>query len=183
MSTSHDPTPTSESPSVTRRPLRLRMADHPGRNHLDGGWWPQSRDLAVEVADLVDHFPAEFGRITRVVYSPPDWTPAPRRIPVRRGYVKAGSFPDDDTHLIQLRMSDRSLLRVLVVPPTYSDAQGSEALLAAATWDNAHTASVLLEAVLDSPEFNPNDQWNDDGGNWWGEHPTTGPSFRAKVQL
>ena len=48
------------------------MGDHPGRDHLDGGWWPQSRDLAVELADLVDHFPQAHGRIQRAVYSPPE---------------------------------------------------------------------------------------------------------------
>lgn len=164
----------------SRSPLRLCMADHPRQNHLDGGWWPQSRDLTVELADLVDHFPPEFGQIARVVYSPPDWKHAPRRIPVRRGYIKAGSFPHDDAHVVLLRMSDRDVLRLLVVPPGYTDSQGAEALLAAATRGNAHTASALLDAVHDNHDVDPGDQWNDDGGNWWGEH-ATGPSFRSKA--
>jgi hypothetical protein len=36
----------------------------------------RSRDLAVELADLVDHFPPQFGRIVRALFSPPvpeDW--------------------------------------------------------------------------------------------------------------
>jgi hypothetical protein len=117
------------------------MAKHPGRDHLDGGWWPQSRDLAVELADLADNFPAELGRIVRAVYSPPDWDPAPRRIPVRDGYVKVGSFPRDDTHLIHVKTSNRKVLRVLVVPPGSTDDQGREALLAAATSGNSHPAA------------------------------------------
>jgi hypothetical protein len=126
-------TSNTSAPSTTRTPLRLRMSDTAAPGRLDGGWWPQSRDLAVELADLVDHFPPERGRIIRAVFSPPDWDGGPRRVPVAGGYVKAGSFPRDDTHLILLRTSGRDMLRVLVVPPGMPSAQGEEALLAAAT--------------------------------------------------
>ncbi|MDN5854765.1 MAG: DUF5994 family protein [Actinomycetia bacterium] len=163
-----------------REPLRLRMTDHPGGNQLDGGWWPQSRDLTVELPDLADHFPAKFGQIVRVLYSPPDWTPPiPRRVPVGRSYVKADSYPRDGAHLMQLDLSNGRVVRVLVVPPHYSDGEGGEALLAATTHGYPHTASALLETVRDSPDADPADQWNDDGGNWWGAH-RIGPSFRTR---
>lgn len=163
MSTSN--VPIVVSAAVARRePLRLRMAESPGRDRLDGGWWPQSRDLAVELADLVDHFPADLGRIVRAGYSPPDWDPAPRRVPVAGGYVKVGSFPRDDTHLINLTISNRTVLRVLVVPPGFSTAQGGEAMLAVATRGNAHTAADLLDTVTDSPDVEPFSLWDDDGG-------------------
>ena len=157
---------TSNGPIVThaRVPLRLRMAQHPGRDHLDGGWWPQSRDLAVELADLVEHFPPELGQIVRAVYSPPDWDPAPRRISTTSGYVKVGSFPRDDPHLVHLTTSDRDVLKVLVIPEGLSKDQGEEALLAAATWGNAETAASLLATVTEFPDVDPWDHWNDDGG-------------------
>lgn len=148
---------TSKSP--TRTPLRIRMADHPGRNELDGGWWPQSRDLAVELADLVDHFPPERGRIVRALYSPPDWEPAPRRVATAHGRLKVGYFPHDDTHLILLSTSDRTVLRVLVVPQEVTDAQGEEALLAAATHGNAHTATSLLFTATQFHDVDPADLW------------------------
>ena len=72
MTTSTDPIPAAEDRSA-RVPLRLRMVEHVGRDQLDGGWWPQSRDLAVELADLVEHLPPQYGRVVRAVYSPPDW--------------------------------------------------------------------------------------------------------------
>lgn len=144
-----------------RRPLRLRMADRPGTSTLDGGWWPQSRDLAVELADLVAHFPAEQGRIVRAVVSPPDWDPAPRRIPLARGYMKVGSFPRDDTHLIHLNTADRTVLHVLVVPPGLTGAQGEEAMLAAATSGNAQSAGEVLREVADAPAHDPADRWSD----------------------
>lgn len=159
---------TSNSPVLPRTervPLRLRLAEPDQRNSVDGGWWPQSRDLAVELADLVDHFPGDGARVARALFSPPDWDPAPRRVPVARGYVKVGSFPEDDTHLMTLAMSDRSRLQILVIPSSFTRAQGDEALLAASTHRNAHTAGEVLAEVTDQPSVDPLDHWNDDGGH------------------
>lgn len=159
--------PVLDTPRV---PLRLRMSPQPGRDRLDGGWWPQSRDLAVELADLVDHFPPASGRIVRALYSPPDWDAfLDRRVAIRGGTVKAGSFPHDDTHVIQLKTSDRTTLHVLVVPPGLSQDQGEEALLAAATRGNAHEAASLLDTVTDAPDTDPDGHWLTDGG-------TSGPA-------
>ena len=153
------------------------MVEGPGRQRLDGGWWPHSRDLAVELADLVDHFPADRGRIVRAVFSPPDWDARPHRISVSRGTMKVGSFPRDDTHEIQLLLSDRSVLRILVAPPGLSEAQGTEALFAAARPGNQHTATSVLETVTEHPDSDPSDHWNDDGGAWWtsGVAPSSRP--------
>jgi hypothetical protein len=180
MSTPNDSIRVSNLLVPRRGSLRLRMAaERAGSNHLDGGWWPRSRDLAVELADLIDHFPPQFGRIVRALFSPPDWEePAPRRIPIAGGHVKVGSFPRDDTHLIQLNTSDGSVLHVLVVPPDFSDDQGDEALLAAATPGNAHPAEVLLDTVTEHPDVDPADHWGDVGGSWWEPHPVA-PSFRT----
>jgi Family of unknown function (DUF5994) len=171
-------TPNRPTNSPDRVPLRLRLAEHPGRDQLDGGWWPQSRDLVVEFADLVDHFPPRFGRVIRGLYSPPDWEPAPRRVPVSGRYVKVGSFPRDDTHLITLTTSYGNVLQVLVVPPGLSADQGAEALLASATPGNASTAVALLDTVTELPDVDRADQWSDGGGSWWDPHPTA-PSVRT----
>ena len=111
MSTSNDPILGSTIRASSRAPLRLRIAEHSCRNRLDGGRCPQSRDLAVELADLVDHFPAQYGRIVHALVFRPDWKVAPRRIPFTGGCVKVGFFPRDDTHLIDLKASERTVLR------------------------------------------------------------------------
>jgi hypothetical protein len=163
-------------PTSGRGPLRVRLAEHPGRDHLDGGWWPQSSDLAVELPDLVSHFPARLGRIVRVLISQPDWSAAPRRIPVAGGYVKVGSLPHDHVHLVHLTNSDRTVLRVLVVPPDFT--RGDDALLAAATPGNAHSTADLLDEVNEYPDNQPLDHWADHGEPWWGPH-SVAPSFRT----
>lgn len=169
--------PTAPTPH-SRGSLRLRMAEPTDTNRLAGGWWPRSRDLATELADLVEHFPVEHGRVIRALYSPPDWDGAPRRVPLRTGYLKVGYFPADDTHTVDLTMSDRRVLRVLVVPPDYSASQGAEALLAASTTGNEHSGPDVLAVVTEHPDVDPADHWSDDGGSWWGDTERS-PSYRA----
>ncbi|WP_148616008.1 DUF5994 family protein [Nocardioides rubriscoriae] len=153
------PTPLQDPSTGTRVPLRLALAEHPGQDTLDGAWWPQSRDLDLELADLVDHFPPAAGRVVRALFSPPDWDSSPRRVPIDGGHLKVGWFPHDDTHVIVLRTSDHAVLRLLVVPPEVSDDDGHEAMLAASTTGNKHSAGSLLRTVTDSPPVDPAGFW------------------------
>ena len=150
MTTSNkSPIPTSSQGSdpvlADRLPLRMQMAPD-GTGTLAGAWWPQTRDLEVELADLVDHFPPDLGRVDRAVFSPPDWDPAPRRIPVARGFLKVGSFPRDDTHVIELRLSGGQTLTVLVVPSTMSTEQAEDVMRVATTANNQLDARTILGA-------------------------------------
>ena len=145
---------------------------------MDGAWWPQSRDPAVEVADLVDHFPLQSGRIVSVLISPPDWDPAPGQVRVAEGSVELGPVHREDTHLVLLTLSDRTVLRVLVVPPGFTDDQGAEALMAGATVGNAHSAAALLEEVTDAPSVDVRDRWTDHGDTYWAQSDGP-PSFRT----
>lgn len=159
-----------------RQPLRLQLSGSPGRATLDGAWWPQSRDLEVELAELVDRFPAVIGRVHRALYSRPDWDTQPRSVRVARGRVKTGSFPGDDTHMLVLSMSTRTQLRLLVVP--YDQPMGEQAMLLAADPSNRSSASEILAAyALDEEVGEAQDYWTDDGGSWW-RHEDGPPSFR-----
>jgi hypothetical protein len=171
MTTSNNPSPRS-----TRQPLRLRLVETPGKQPLDGGWWPQSRDLTVELADLVDHFPAASGRIVRVLFSAPDWDDAPKRVPTGRGYVKTGFDTDDDTHVVVLSTSDRQELCLLVVPPEFSRSKGEQALAAAVTPRYASSPTALLDAIRESPDTEDDDAQSQEGEAWWGSD--TAPSYR-----
>jgi hypothetical protein len=169
---------TSNVPTLPPRiPLRLRIADPPGRSSLAGGWWPQSRDLAVELPDLVDNFPSERGQVLRVAFSSPDWDTAPLLVPVASGHVEVASFPSDDKHVVELTMADLSLVRLMVVPPRMSAYRGEEAMLAAATPHGTHSAASILATVTEADEVDPFDHWHDEGGSWWGPDQVA-PSFR-----
>lgn len=134
--------PTSAAPPTTaptgdRPPLRLEL--HAGaKGSTDGTWWPRSRDLPTEAADLLDHFPESAGRINRLLFSRPDWDNATEdghslhRVIARRGPVKIGSFPSDDTHLMILSMASGQRLRLDVVPSDVDEAEGDRRMRAAA---------------------------------------------------
>ncbi len=104
---------TTSNPSAPSMPLRLEFAPAAAKGRLSGSWWPRSRDLEHELADLVDHFPAEVGYVSRAIFSRPDWDTVPRKVTVGRGPMKTGSFPRDDTHLMLLTLATR---RQLVAP-------------------------------------------------------------------
>ncbi len=171
MLTSHDSSPDA------RTPLRLALAPVGERQVLDGAWWPQSRHLPTELADLVDHFPPERARIERVELSPPDWDDAPERIPVTGRTVEAGSLPDDPTHVLLVSTRDGATLTLLVVPAGFTRAQGEEAMLAASTPGNQHPAGELLVEVTENASPAGHDEWSDGGDTWW-EDESTAPSYR-----
>lgn len=130
--------------------LRLELSPVRGRGPLDGAWWPRSRDLDVELADLVDHFPEEVGRVSRAIFSPPDWLTSPRRVRVARGEMKTGSFPRDDTHVVLLKLASGAELKVLVVPPDTSADTARSLMATAATPGNVRPATELLAATSEA---------------------------------
>jgi uncharacterized protein DUF5994 len=102
----------------------MQLLDFPASGHIGGVWWPQSRDLQVEAADLVDHFPEQVGHIDRLLFSRPDWDNpvingrGVRRIQARRGPVRVGSFPSDDTHLMILLLASGRRVSLKVIAST-----------------------------------------------------------------
>jgi hypothetical protein len=136
---------------------------------VDGSWWPQSRDLAVELADLVDNFPKQLGEVHRVVFSRPDWDTAPHRVRVARGLVKVGSYPRDDFHQVWLSMSTGQLIRLSVRAPEHGPASSP-------LTDAGHepTLDSEPESGLEAEE----EHWTDEGGSWWAPHRGP-PSHRS----
>lgn len=163
--------PQTVSHPESGRPLRLRLGVVPGQDRLDGAWWPYSRDLESEMSELVQKFPATGARISRAVFSRPDWDTTPRKVTTARRVVKVGSFPSDDTHVLIVQLSDGRRLTLLVVPPGFTPGQGEEALLAGSTAGNRHTAAELLLEVTDQHDADPADVWQPTDG---GIRPTSG---------
>jgi hypothetical protein len=150
---------TSESSPESHGPLRLRLGANGSRDRLDGAWWPYSRDLEAELSELVQQFPPTQPRISRAVFSRPDWDTAPRKVTAGPRVIKVGSFPSDDTHVLIVQLSDGTRLTLLVVPPEFTSGQGEEAMLAGSTTGNRHTAVDLLREVTDQHDADPADRW------------------------
>ena len=165
------PTVSIPSPTTTERvPLRLRLDNSFQSGPLDGVWWPQSRDLQREAADLVDHFPGLVGRIARLLFSRPDWDAVPgapsiRRIQAARGAVKVGSFPSDDTHVMIVKMSSGQQLRLLVVPSDTEPTLASKIMQQAADDRNTDSPSTLLGLSGPDQSGIGHAAWNDHAGS------------------
>jgi hypothetical protein len=112
----------------------------------------------VEAADLVDHFPDRVGHIERLLFSRPDWDSpvidgrGVRRIQARRGPVKVGSFPSDDTHLMILLLASGRRVSLRVIASATDLAEGDRQLRATGDADSsgatdgaAPTASMAEE--------------------------------------
>jgi hypothetical protein len=177
MTSTQSPEPLTVSSSAgSGEGPRLRLSGSPGGAVLDGAWWPRSRDIEAELADLVDHFPATAGRVYRVVYSRPDWDTQPRSVPVARGRLKTGSFPRDDTHVMVLRMSTGADLRLLVVPSDHP--HGDQAVTVGADPANRWSPAHILAAGEFDEAGEPDDHWTDEGGAWWSRPDAGPPSYR-----
>lgn len=177
------PTPTTSAPApgaAGRGPLRLRLMTAPGSGHLDGGWWPRTRDLPTELADLAGHFPARRGRVTGIHYSTRHWDGAVGGVRVHDAVVLLGSSGGYDGDHVDVRTTDGTTLRLLVVPPDFSDADGEDALLASTTPGNSHSGRDLLETITDEVDVDPSDRWADSGTSWWGDDAAA-PSFRPRL--
>ena len=160
--------------AADRVPLRLQLDQPTGGGALDGSWWPQSRDLSLELADLVDNFPSALGEVHRVVISRLTWDTAPHRVRVARGLVKVGSYPREDNHQLWLWMSTRSMFRLSVTAPEGSSRSRTPTRLATSGRPLAATDIDVDEAEA---EAEAQSYWNDDGGSRWDPHPVA-PSER-----
>ena len=176
------PQPRTPSTQAKQRvALRLHLSDPTERSAVDGSWWPQSRDLALELADLVDHFPRQLGEVHRVVFSRPDWDTAPHRVRVARGLVKVGSYPRDDSHQVWLTMSTGQLIRLCVQAPEHGPAPTPTppAPEPQPRTDAGHEPRLEsgLESGLESELEAEEEHWTDEGGSWWAHHRGP-PSYR-----
>jgi hypothetical protein len=107
----------------THDKARLAFAPSADRRTFDGAWWPRSRALSLELVQLFAAWPAEGGYISRVIFCPRDWDDVPGTVPIpnRRGRVKTGLLPIDDTHRLVLMMLDGQRRTLAVIPPSAAE--------------------------------------------------------------
>lgn len=166
MTTSSSPSPPRTAPRVA---LRIRLNNGFSNGELSGAWWPQSRDAEVEITDLADHFPGLIGRISRLLYSRPDWD-RPRgraslhRVQTAAGSVKVGSFSSDDTHLMVVVMASGERFRLVVVPSDLSPTAAGRVMERAADERCRRSPAELLG--ISSPDQSEigADIWDGDAG-------------------
>lgn len=122
--------------------------DHP--TTLDGGWWPRSTNLAIELPPLVAAFGCRGIRITRVSYHPQLWDPALRKIRADDRIIRLGWFRNVDAHLVSLTGRNGERVELLVVPPATDPATAARAMALAITRRNRSSPTVVLAIAAGS---------------------------------
>jgi len=160
------PASAGKSPSGGRG-LRIALDKGLQSRPLNGAWWPRSRDLAIELAQLAEGFPKRWGVIERVLFSRPDWADTAgdlTEMETPRGALAVSSFPSDDTHVVILTLDSGERMRLLVLPfDTPPDI--AESVMGRASDDgNLETANALLGIAGHDQGAVWEDVWNDEPG-------------------
>jgi hypothetical protein len=146
------PAPLSAQSGSAARPqgaptaLRLRLRTKGvTEGFVDGGWWPQSRDLSREVPALVEALRAAGHDVFRISYSLTFWDAAPRKLTVGSTSVRLGGFRTQDPALITLvDTSGWKRLDIVVVPPEADPAFAEQALVMAGLDGDVHHAGEVI---------------------------------------
>ncbi|WIV57838.1 DUF5994 family protein [Amycolatopsis nalaikhensis] len=145
----------------------------PTTGHVDGAWWPRSRDLSTELPALLAVLAIRLGRVGRVSYNLTTWNPADRRLNIDGHRVRLGGFHAQHPHAIDVIGPTGTRLTLLVLPPETDPATAHHILMTAAGRDNVDSIDELLAptavtapvpADRDLPDDPAVQRWEVDGG-------------------
>ncbi len=130
---------------MPNQPKSLRLNIKPlgaSYSRYHGGWWPRSRNLAVELPVVLHVLAARLGVIRRVGYNPGTWGWMSRLMTVDGYVVRLAGFPSLDAYSLRITSTSPDVFCLLVVPPDADEFAG-DAALTAATVQNGLSRDVL----------------------------------------
>ena len=122
--------------------LRLKPA-HRSAGVVQGGWWPLTNQLYIEVGLLLAALSSRSGTIERVVYDESSWASAALRMEFR-GHSVILAPTDATPNTLTVSGNKFGTLVLLVVPPDTDPTAAHAAVMAAADPDDVSTAEELL---------------------------------------
>ena len=123
-----------------------------GRSPFDGAWFPRSRDLAVEVPELIAELDRRGVRVERFTYAMDAWQPAPRKLVVDGRVVRTGGFRSMDPGVVCLSWAGGNrLANLLVVPPETDVITGVRALRLCPRRGLPRSPQMVLAAARSQP--------------------------------
>ena len=136
--------PGLSAPTLSPDGVRLRLRANLGSGFVDGGWWPQSRDLSTELPPLLIAIWSAGHQVYRVTYDLASWDRPPRRMTVTGHPVKIDGYRSDTATLSLVDLSGWKRIDLVVIPPS-TDAQVAHRALALAGLDgDLHRAQEIL---------------------------------------
>ena len=132
--------------------VSLRDGAGDGNSAFDGAWFPRSRDLAVELPELIAELDRRGVRIERFTYALDAWAPVDRKIVVGGRTVRTGGFRSMD-HGVVCLIWDGGARRadMLVVPPETDVLTGARALRLCTRRGLPRSPQMVLAAARSTP--------------------------------
>ncbi len=132
--------------------VRLRRDGTTAETAFDGAWWPRSRDLAVELPELVAALDLLGVRVERFTHPLQPWASVPpRKVVVNGRMIRTGAFATMDPQLVSLSADGGRRIDLLVVPPEADALTGVRALRMSGQRDEASTPQRVLAAAGSYP--------------------------------
>lgn len=111
------------------RDIRLALRPfRPVAEHVDGAWWPKSRNLVSELPDLLASVSERLGPIVIVGYRHNGWDETPPLVDIGGRTVELLSFKSDEPTSVILIGEGGDHLTLQVISPDASDQSGRQAL-------------------------------------------------------
>jgi hypothetical protein len=132
--------------------VSLRPDAGDGRSPFDGAWFPRTRNLALEVPELIAELDRRGIRVERFTYALDAWDTPPRKLVVGDRSVRTGGFRSMDPLVVCLTW-DGGARRVdlLVVPPETDVLTGARALRLAVRRGLPPSPQMVLAAARSTP--------------------------------
>ncbi|MGY1814389.1 DUF5994 family protein [Blastococcus sp. SYSU D00820] len=132
--------------------VSIRSDAGDGTSTFDGAWFPRSRDLAVEVPELIAALDRRDLRVERFTYALDAWLPAPRKVVVGGRTVRTGGFRSMDPGVVCLSWAGGNRRAdLLVVPPETDVVTGARALRLCTRRGLPRSPSMVLAAARATP--------------------------------
>jgi hypothetical protein len=132
--------------------VSLRSDAGSGEESFDGAWFPRSRDLPVELPELIAALDRRGLHVERFTYPLDPWTPAPRKIVVGGRVVRTGGFRSMDPGVVCLTWAGGTRRAdLLVVPPETDVITGARALRLCVRQGLPSSPQMVLAAARSMP--------------------------------
>jgi hypothetical protein len=132
--------------------VSLRADAGSGGSPFDGGWFPRSNDLSVELPELIAELDRRGVRVERFTYALDAWLPLPRKLVVQGRVVRTGGFRSMDPLVVCLTWAEgMRRADLLVVPPETDVLTGARALRLATRRGLPRSPQMVLAAARSTP--------------------------------
>ncbi len=132
--------------------VSLRADAGAGDSGFDGAWFPRSRDLSVELPELIAELARRGVRVERFTYPLEVWQPVPRKVVVSGRLIRTGGFRSMDPLVVCLTWdAGNRRADLLVVPPETDVLTGARALRLCTRRGLPSSPRMVLAAARSTP--------------------------------